>query len=70
MSKNIIKNNIPNFYTYIIFWVYFILLLLILCKSLLYSNGWGWQFYLIIILINLNLFILSNFNLIEKIKLT
>ena len=68
MSKNIIKNNIPNFYTYIIFWVYFILLLLILCKSLLYSNGWGWQFYLIIILINLNLFILSNFNLIEKIK--
>ena len=68
MSKNIIKNNIPNFYTYIIFWVYFILLFLILCKSLLYSNGWGWQFYLIIILINLNLFILSNFNLIEKIK--
>ena len=62
-TLNLIKRKLLSSYAYIIFWGYFILLFVILCKSLLYSNGWGWQFYLIIILINLNLIIFPKFNI-------
>ena len=61
-TLNLIKRKLLSSYAYIIFWGYFILLFVILCKSLLYSN-WGWQFYLIIILINLNLIIFPKFNI-------
>ena len=69
-TMNIIKRKSSYLYVYIIFWGYFLLLFLILCKSLLYSKGWGWQFYLMIILTNLNIIIFSKFNITyEQVKL-